>query len=281
MTLASFRSRLFVCIALFAPATARAASYELDLHVHAEGEFPDMVDEQGAPVNEASAGSVLLPVVSAAKATRPVGSQWDFTGTTSGGSLWILPKSPNQSVLYLGIGTEEIAPSDLAGDITLVFQGLSGPAGGVFSMWDVDSFAQLVPLVSSATGFATPNQLALVANTHEHFNYGFTTPGLYDVTFQASATLSPALGGGPVMGTATFSFGVFDVGDDYPEEPTTPYTFFGRTFDNFIYDNGHVDLGIALAPVPEPSTLVMAGLGLGAVAAAGIRRRMSRPATRS
>jgi surface-anchored protein len=211
--------------------------------------------------------------VSAAKNTRPSGEQWDFTGTTSGGDLWILPKSQNSSVLFLGIGTEEIAVSDLGSNITLVFQGLSGPAGGVFSMWDVDQFATLVPLVTSTSGFTTPNQIVLPANAHAHFNYGFTTPGLYDVTFQASATLAPALGGGPVVGTATFSFGVFDVGDLYPEEPATPYTFFGRTFDNFIYDNGHVDLGIALAPVPEPSALLMAGLGLCATIGAGLRRR--------
>jgi surface-anchored protein len=256
---------------------AQADLYELELHLHASGGIEsDMFDTNGQPVGEAAAGGALLPVVSAAKSTRPAGAEWNFTGTTSGSSLWVLPKTSQPGVLFLGLGTEEISSSDVDGPITLTFQSMNGPSGGVFSMWDFGTFGNMMPLVTSASGFNLSNTLTVAANDHTHFNYGFTTPGIYDVTFEATATLAEALGGGQVAGTGTFRFGVFDTGSPYPEpDPMQgPYVFFGNTFDNYIYGNGHVDLGVALAPVPEPSSVALAGLGVAGIAGAALRRRM-------
>ena len=275
----NLRVAIFVAV-LAAPMccslTARADLYELELHLHSEVAAPDMFDSAGNPVSEAPAGSALLPVVSGTD-TRPSGSSWDFTGTSSGSSLWVLEKSGNNG-LYLGIGAEEISASDLDGPITLTFQSLSGPSGGVFSMWNstVSWSDSPTALVTSASGFNLANTLTIAAGGHTHFNYGFTTPGLYDVTFEATATLAEALGGGQVAGTGTFRFGVFDTGSPYPEpDPMQgPYVFFGNTFDNYIYGDGHVDLGVALAPVPEPSSVALAGLGVAGLAGAALRRRM-------
>ena len=264
-------------IATLMPLTAHADLYELELHLHAsEGVSSDMFDSDGNPVGEAPAGGALIPVVSAAKTTRPVGAAWDFIGTSAGSNLWVLPKTQVNGVLFLGIGAEEISAGDVAGPITLTFQSLSGPSGGVFSMWDIGSFANVIPLVTSASGYGVANTLTIAAGGHNHFNYGFTTPGLYDVTFEATATLAEALGGGQVAGTGTFRFGVFDTGSPYPEpDPMQgPYVFFGNTFDNYIYGDGHVDLGVALAPVPEPSSIALAGLGVAGLVGAALRRRM-------
>jgi surface-anchored protein len=252
---------------------AAAATYEFDLHLHSED--ADIFDSSGVGIEEAEADGAMLPVVSAAKGTRPAGTQWDFTGTTSGGSLWVLPKSQDVNLIFLGIGAEEVAPADLAGTITLAFDSLSGPAGAAFSMWDVDAFATPVPLVTSASGFGSvPNQITVVPGSHSHYNVGFTAPGLYDVTFTASATLAAALGGGSVTGTATYSFGVFDTGDAYPAVAPTPgpYTFFDRSFDNFMLNGGHVDLGTGLVVVPEPSSLALAGAAVVALMVVVTRR---------
>lgn len=272
-----------VVVSLQACTTARAELYELDLHLHAlAGDASDMFDAAANPVSEAPPGGALLPVMSAAKDARPGDdSKWSFTGTASNEPLWVLPKNNLGGRLYLGIGTEEISATDLAGSVTMRFVSLSGPAGGVFSVWNSGSSALTwandpIPLITSTTGFGLPNALTIDANDHAHFNYGFTAPGLYNVTFEATATLADSFGGGTVRGIGTFKFGVFDNDAPYIFPAEGPYTFFEQNFDNAILGNGHMDLGIALKAVPEPSSVALAGLGVAGLVGAELRRRMRR-----
>jgi surface-anchored protein len=254
---------------------ARAELYELDLHLHSS-ELPD----NGYPA-EIGASDALLPVKAAAKQARPAGSQFDFIGVASGESFWRLPKSQNGSLLYLSIGTEELTPADFASTITLSLVSVTGTGGGaapgVFSVWDIDDFGGVVPLMSTLTGAGTPNSLAVAAGGHYHRNYGFTAPGLYNVEFTATATLAAALGGGQVTGSAIYSFGVFDVGSDYSyPSGAMPWTYQGQQFSIPLIGNEHIDMGIALAAVPEPSSVVLAGMGAAGLAGAALRSRMRR-----
>ena len=252
---------------------ARAELYELDLHLHSS-ELPD----DGYPA-EIGAGDALLPVVAAAKGSRPAGSQYDFIGVASGASYWELPETQNVSLLFLSIGTEELNAADFASTITWSLVGVTGTgagaAPGFFSVWKESG--ELNALMSTSPGAGTPNSLVVAAGGHYHFNYGFTAPGLYNVEFSATATLAEALGGGQVTGSAIYSFGVFDVGSDYayPSGPM-PWTYQGQQFSIPLYGNEHIDMGIALAAVPEPSSVVLAGLGAAGLAGAALRRRMRR-----
>ena len=248
---------------------AWATPYELELHLHSTEVEPQ----------EFAADAALLPVKAAAKANRPAGSQWDFIGVSAGQPFWRLPKSQNPNLLYLSLGTEELNPADFATTITWSLVGVTGTGGGaapgVFSVWDVDDFGGIVPLMSTASSGTSgiPNSLVVNAGGHYHYNYGFTAPGLYNVEFQANSTLSPALGGGPVSGSAVYSFGVFDVENDYVEPESTPWTYEGQQFTVALYGDEHIDMGVALVAVPEPSGLVLAGLGLAALVGANARRR--------
>jgi surface-anchored protein len=260
---------LMVCLILaVANVKAKADSYDLDLHLHST----EVIPQEFAP-NDA-----LLPVVAATKTTRPAGSQFDFIGTASGSAVWLLPKSQTEDVLFLSIGTEELNPSDFSSLITLTLQSVTGPNGGsapgVFSIWNVDNFGGIVPLMSTADGASTPNALSVNAGSHNHFNYAFTAPGLYNVEFAASATLAAGLGGGPVSGVATYSFGVFDTGSDYQQSGTLPWTYQGQEFSLALYGDEHIDIGVGLAVVPEPSSIALAGLGVAGLAGAALRRRM-------
>jgi surface-anchored protein len=246
---------------------AWADAYELELHLHSTEVEPE----------EFAASDAMLPVKAAAKGNRPVGSQFDFIGVAAEQPYWRLPKSQNPALLFLSIGTEELAPADFGSTITWSLISVTGsgggPAPGVFSMWDVDDFAALVPLMSSLPGAGTPNSLVVSAGGHYHYNYGFTAPGLYNVAFAATATLSEALGGGPVSGTAVYSFGVFDTGADYVEPSSTPWTYQGQEFTVALFGDEHIDMGVGLAPVPEPSAAALAGIGLAAVGVGALRRR--------
>lgn len=183
-----------VCVMSFAIGSANSADYELDLHLHSEEVTPA----------EFGAGDALLPVVAAAKEIRPADSALDFIGVTSGSSFWLLPKNQNPDVLFLSIGTEELNPADFASSLTWSLVTVTGSGGGAapgyFSVWNSNSgspwFSGVVPLMSTAPGASTPGSLTVAAGAHSHFNYGFTEPGLYNITFAASGTLSPALGGG-------------------------------------------------------------------------------------
>lgn len=255
-----------VAIVLAVPAapSAVAGPYQLDLHLHSGEVDPP----------EFAADAALLPVVAAAKTTRPAGSDFDFIGVTAGAPMWLLPRSQNPSVLYLSVGTEELPSGDFAGPLTWTLTSVSGSGGGaapgVFSVWN--SLGGITPLMSSAGG--TPNSFSVSAGGHTHFNYGFTAPGLYDVAFSVSAPLAASLGGGTATGSAVYSFGVFDAGSDYEYPAATPWTYQGRSFSVALVGNEHIDMGVALVAVPEPSAAVLCGLGAVGLGWVGLRRRI-------
>lgn len=259
--------RALLVVSIMGPFTTsgfvHASNYELDLHLHSEEIDPP----------EAAADAALLPVVAAAKTTRPVSSVYDFTGATAGGPLWLLPKNQNQSVLFLSVGTEELLSADFTGPLAWTLTSVTGSNGGaapgVFSVWNVDNFANVIPLMSTASGAGTPNAFNVDAGTHTHFNYGFTAPGLYNVEFSVTAPLASALGGGSAVGSATYSFGVFDTGSDYSYPPEVPWTYGGQSFSVALVGNEHIDMGVGLVAVPEPSTFVLSALG--AVSLLGLR----------
>jgi hypothetical protein len=203
---------------------------EWDVHVH---------DEDNAA--EYAPSDALLYVSAAARVTRPAGSQWDFLGVGAGASVWVLPVVQNPSLLYLGVGAEETAPGTFAtytesdsrlGSgataewIKLTLQGATGP--GHISIWSNDSFGAPIVWWSSAQGGISALDTVFTASgSHNHYFFGFTATGIYEVDATASAFLGAGQTNPTASDVATFHFGI--------------------------------------EAVPEPGSVALLGLGLGLI----------------
>lgn len=144
-----------------------------DLHVHQE----EPLEQEFAP------GEAVFAVGSAAASQSPGGAYSSFLGA-AGTPLWVLPSSQNEQLPYLGFGTEELTAADWSGNISLSLKAVTGP--GTFSVWGVSGFGAPELKMSSVDGISANDRLLLVPGSHGHFNVGFSAPGDYLVTLEAS-----------------------------------------------------------------------------------------------
>jgi len=163
-----------------------------DLHVHQE----QPIEAEFAP------DEVILQVGAAAQTSVPADPSFSFLGNP-GDPVWVLPKSENPELLFLGIGAEELDPTDWTGGITLSLESVAGP--GEFTIWDTDLFGAPLLRMNSGDGIDNLDNLEVIPGSHAHFFYGFTAPGDYSVTFEASGLFEGlATASGPV----TYQFSV-------------------------------------------------------------------------
>ncbi|MBA4147916.1 MAG: TIGR03769 domain-containing protein [Verrucomicrobia bacterium] len=129
--------------------------------------------------------AVLLIVSESAKyeplpAGTPFGNEGD--------PLWILPQSQDPQLLYLGVSTEGMSSGTFSGNIVnLELTGLKAP--GHFVVWQTVGFGDFEVKMNSRDGITSADNYAASAGGHAHFNWGFSTNGVYCVTFQASGVL--------------------------------------------------------------------------------------------
>jgi len=146
-----------------------------DLHVHQE----EPLDQEFAP------GEAVFSIGSAAAGVSPGGAFTSFLGA-SGTPIWVLPSTENSQLPFLGFGTEELTAADWSGNITLSLKAVSGP--GTFSIWGTSGFGAPELKMTTADGITAGDRLPLVPGSHGHFNVGFSAPGNYSVTLEASGT---------------------------------------------------------------------------------------------
>lgn len=162
---------------------------ELHLHVH-EGSIIDgsaiTADEELAP----DAATTLVP--NSTLFSRPAGEAWDLIGNNAGDDTWALAESEStaevQGAPFLGIGAEHMhLGAFVDNEITLTLTGVSGP--GNFSLYTV-TFGSPTFAMSSFDGISSADRIILDLDIegHAHFNFGFSEAGLYQVSFEVSAT---------------------------------------------------------------------------------------------
>lgn len=141
---------------------------------------------------------------------------------------------------FLGFGAEEIDPGVFVGDsLTFALTDFFSSTGGQFVLFSNGSQAN--PSINTVDGLSASDFVDLYAGGHDHFNLGFTAAGIYDLRFSAAGAL---VGGGTATASGVFRFVVGDV----PPTPT----------------------------VPEPGSLMMAGLAITAGGLIAARRRRAR-----
>ena len=101
-----------------------------------------------------------------------------------GDPLWILPQNPYTGVPYVGISAETVPADEFNDSFTLTLTRLEGP--GQFIVWQADSFGGFDVKMDTRDGFGVNDSLTLLVGGHAHYNWGFTTNGVYRAYFQAS-----------------------------------------------------------------------------------------------
>lgn len=97
---------------------------------------------------------------------------------------WLLPDTQQDGVLFAGWDTGGIPGGVLAGDaLDLELTGFSGP--GDLVMLTVDDFGDAAVIIDTAD--ALPQAITTAARTHAHANWFFSEPGVYRLTWQATA----------------------------------------------------------------------------------------------
>jgi hypothetical protein len=159
----------------------------LELQVHPDGD---------AYENE----EVVITGTPEAAITRPTGAAWDFIGVPAGQNYFrwdatgSIPSLPELGISGEGIpgGTlSAVAVSDPrvnAAGAYFKFQmvAVRSSTGGQVSVFEVDSFGTPTAWMSSADGLSGSDAVWLLQGSHQHFDFGFTAAGTYEVDIVTS-----------------------------------------------------------------------------------------------
>lgn len=265
----------------------------------------------------------LLFVDRPARGNRSASSSFDFVGVAAGQKYWRLPQTQNSKLLYAGANANGVGFGEFASYvetdprlgatvaapwIRYTVVGVHGltpelPAPGEFSIWSSEDAGPNVWVSSFQGGLTGTDSLFVLAQSHLHFNWGFTARGIYGIDVVASAYLGPGKSNPTASQTYTFYFGVEaglpgDASLDSVVD-AADYTIWANNFLNktdatwregdFSLDGivdaadytiwaNHFGAGVNLAPsfavaAPEPSTWALAWMAAMGTAAFGWRRR--------
>ncbi len=104
-----------------------------------------------------------------------------------GESLWILPQNPYAGVPYIGVSSEQIPAGIFSDPLSVRLTRVEGP--GHFLVWQAGSFGGFDVVMDTRDGISASDHLTILVGGHAHYNWGFTTSGVYRVYFQAEGRL--------------------------------------------------------------------------------------------
>ncbi|WP_166825837.1 choice-of-anchor M domain-containing protein [Thalassoroseus pseudoceratinae] len=177
--------------------------HEEDDHDHEEDDH-DHEHGEGLHFDE-----VIIHGGTNAGIARPEDAAFDFTGVASGETLYVLPQSEMPELPFVGLNTEDVeADTFVDNELSLQLLAVDGP--GEFSLWQTDSFGSPDVFFATTDGITDADGVVLPEGTHAHYNWGFSQPGTYRVTVQASGVLQDGMT--PVTSEAvTLTFVIGDI----------------------------------------------------------------------
>ncbi|MCW1912419.1 choice-of-anchor M domain-containing protein [Luteolibacter sp. GHJ8] len=141
----------------------------------------------------------------------------------AGTPLWVLPQNLLSGTPYLGVRTTMAAglfqarvgnsySPNAQGSVSMRLVSMTGTgpaAGGQFATWKTESLGTTVFSFDSTDGIGAADEIPTIpVSSHTHYNWGFTKPGTYELTFEAKGKLMPAHGNVLTSARRTFRFAV-------------------------------------------------------------------------
>lgn len=131
-----------------------------------------------------------------------------------GSPFWILPASQDPELLYLGVSAEGLPRNTFEEPLSVQLVDVTAP--GWFFAWQFDPNGTLNLNMDSRDGIGPADVIQPIVGSHAHFNWGFSSNGLYGVTFRVEGRLRGATTNLLAVNT-TFQFAV----EPLPPEPAT------------------------------------------------------------
>jgi surface-anchored protein len=175
---------------------ATSISYDLD------GSFADdegivRLDQSGVRLLAAPSTKVVTPNPPAGfgEADEPI---WILSQNNIPGELFLGWRAVYPQGIFQANVNGNYTPSPL-GSISSELTNLTGTGkqrGGEFAMWTSSGFGSLEFHYNSTDGIDSADLLnPIPSGSHSHYNWGFTKPGTYAVTFRNEGRLNPQNGG--------------------------------------------------------------------------------------
>lgn len=176
--------------------------WELELHLHLGDGAPAIVDGMPVVDQEFDPDEILISVPAATEIV--LGMDVSFLGATAGSSVWVLSDdsitAAAQGAPFLGWATEELNPAEWVGNITFSLLSVVSPSGnGHFAVWSGGTPAMSTNIAGFGPG------VSQAADVHDHYNVGFTEPGIWEITLGVSGEHADH---GSLSGQSTYFFNV-------------------------------------------------------------------------
>jgi surface-anchored protein len=101
----------------------------------------------------------------------------------AGEALWVLPASQQEGVIYLGFSGEGLPSGLFAEPLQFRLVAMEGP--GQFFLWQA-GLGGLEFFINTRDGIGSDDFFPQLVGGHSHTDWGFTTSGVYRLTFEAT-----------------------------------------------------------------------------------------------